>query len=197
MNAAMESVVTPLALVISSHTEFAERTGLERMRDAVANPHIAAVSIRYHGEDQAEQTITAEHLSESGIGFGSCYSNSLGLLRVDCWRALPFDERLNSVEDYAWAVAQIMRGYHVKRLAVGYHYRRNGFDRTVINTARVRWIANQNGLTVRWLGIRGAILHIMKHSAAYIYSQSARADVTTVSRRLRGWLRWNKITSAT
>ena len=36
--------------------------------------------------------------------FGSIYSNSLGILKVDWWKHIPFDERLNGAEDYDWAL---------------------------------------------------------------------------------------------
>jgi hypothetical protein len=95
---------------------------------------------------------------QKGIKFGSIYSNSLGLIRRKVWQDYTFDESINGMEDYDWAIRKLKAGHCVARLKASVHYQRNAHNRDMRETARAFFLADRYGLAVRWLGVSAGLI---------------------------------------
>jgi hypothetical protein len=155
-----------LVLVLSSHTVLHDADTLAGMIEAMSDPLAACVSGRWGGDDGLSDAIEWDELRKKGIRFCSIYSNSFGMFRRRLWEELPFDEKIVTMEDFAWALAQVHRGYTCRRLTFRFSYQRAAQTRDFTFAAVAFRLAARHRLRLRWLGL-----------------------VPTLSAVIRGWFR--------
>ena len=104
LNFALEMVETERVLILSSHTVMDDPSTLQRFHAALDDERIAAVSVAWKGMDISSEPLDFAQIQETQLRFGSIYTNSLGMLTHHWWKRFPFEERLNGVEDYYFAL---------------------------------------------------------------------------------------------
>jgi rhamnosyltransferase len=144
-------------LALSSHTVLQEPDVIERMLGVMQSPDAACVSGKWSEEDSWSNSITWSELRATGLRFCSIYSNSFGMLRRALWEATRFDERLVTMEDYAWALEQVRRGHVCHRLAFPFSYQRGARRRDYAFAAITFSLAHRYGLRVGWLGAKATL----------------------------------------
>ncbi len=154
LNFGVKHLQTDLVLVLSSHTVLEDPETLSRMVEAMRDPHTACVSLKWDADPFYSDAIDWRELSTKGLKFGSIYSNSMGMFRRSLWVRHPFDESLDTSEDYAWAIHQLDLGHICRRLALPFRYRRSGHNRDFEFAHIVFWFARKHRLKVTWLGLR-------------------------------------------
>lgn len=153
-------------LVLSSHTVLNSADALERLNAALDDPRVACASSPWDDDAFYSDAIDWGELSRKGLKLGSFYSNSAGLLRRRLWEQMPFDESLPTMEDYAWAIAQIRRGYVCRRVRFAFHHLRRANARDFIFTACAFRLAARHGLRVRWLGRKATAREWLRYTLA-------------------------------
>ena len=154
LNFGLNHLKTDLVLVLSSHTVLEEPETLSRMVEAMRHPRTACISLKWDEDPFYSDEIDWHELSAKGLKFGSIYSNSMGMLRRSLWELQPFDESLDTAEDYAWAIHQLELGHICRRLALPFRYRRSGHNRDFEFAKVVFRFARKHRLKVTWLGLR-------------------------------------------
>jgi glycosyltransferase involved in cell wall biosynthesis len=154
LNFGVKHLQTDLVLALSSHTVLEDPETLSRMVEAMRDPRTACVSLKWDQDPFYSDAIDWHELSAKGLKFGSIYSNSMGMLRRSLWERQPFDESLDSSEDYAWAIHQLDLGHICRRLALPFRYRRSGHNRDFEFAQIVFRLAQKHCLKVTWLGLR-------------------------------------------
>ncbi len=154
LNFGLKHLQTDLVLVLSSHTVLKDPETLSRMVEAMHDPRAACVSLKWDADPFYSDNIDCHELRSKGLKFGSIYSNSMGMIRRSLWEEQPFDESLETAEDYAWAIHQLHLGNVCRRLALPFRYRRSGDNRDYEFALIVFRLARKNGLKVTWLGLR-------------------------------------------
>ena len=154
LNFGVKHLQTDLVLALSSHTVLEDPATLSRMVEAMRDPRTACVSLKWDEDPFYSDAIDWHELSAKGLKFGSIYSNSMGMFRRSLWERQPFDESLDSSEDYAWAIHQLDLGHICRRLALPFRYRRSGHNRDVEFAQIVFRLAQKHCLKVTWLGLR-------------------------------------------
>ena len=190
LNFGLAQVDTERVLVLSSHTIIDSDSGLETLHAAVDDEGVCAASLCWEGCPETTTPHSWDSVSSSGLKFGSIYSNSLGLFEYAWWKRFPFNEQLNGVEDYYWALQCLQAGAAVHQRAIPTQYCRQGHNRLIAGTARIRWISKNTGIPIRWLGTRCALQKLAIHALPSLWSASSRAEWGTVGRRLLGFHAW-------
>lgn len=183
-------------LALSSHTVLRDPSTLQRMRAAIEDPETACVSLRWDDDPYYSEAVDFAELNRRGLKFGSIYSNSMGLFRRELWRAVPFDETLVTMEDYAWALTQAARGRVIRRLRLDFDYQRGGRSRDFTFAAIAFRLAARHRLRVVWLGPRATLREILRLAGKKgdPMEPQARAKELQLHRdRLRAWLLWRLV----
>jgi glycosyltransferase involved in cell wall biosynthesis len=154
LNFGVKHLKTDLVLALSSHTVLEDPATLSRMVEALRDPRTACVSLKWDEDPFYSDAIDWRELSAKGLKFGSIYSNSMGMFRRGLWERQPFDESLDTSEDYAWAIHQLDLGHICRRLALPFRYRRSGHNRDFEFAQIVFRLAQKHRLKVIWLGLR-------------------------------------------
>lgn len=154
LNFGLRHLETDLVLILSSHTVLDDPETLARMVECLRDPLTACVSLKWDADPFYSDSITWQELLAKGLKFGSIYSNSMGMIRRELWTRMPFDESLETAEDYAWAIAQLEKGHVCHRLALPFHYQRSGHNRDYDFARMVFQFARRHRLKVAWLGVR-------------------------------------------
>lgn len=191
LNYAVGHCPTDLVLVLSSHTVLEPPDALERLRAAMLDPHTACASVKWDEDPFYTDAIDWPELKRKGLKFGSIYSNSMGMFRRSLWQELPFNEALPTMEDAAWALEQVKRGYLCRRLAMGFRYQRSTTDRTFVFAAITFRLARQNELSVAWLGPLGSLKCLARELLALTAGpnrQAAKQRALVHRDRLAAWL---------
>jgi len=197
LNLALSQCPTDLVLVLSSHTVLDSTDSLERLAGAMADSRTACVSCKWDADSFYTDAIDWAELTTKGLKFGSIYSNSMGMLRRSLWQQTPFDESLPTMEDGAWALEQVQRGYLCRRLKLDFRYQRGTTDRTFVFAALTFKLAARHGLFVTWLGPSASLKSLVRYLAARTFrstSQAERSEALVHLERLRAWLigRWQR-----
>lgn len=161
LNFAFRHCPTEFVLVLSSHTVLEETNAVEKLLAAMADPRAACASGKWDDDPFYTDSIGWEELRRKGLKFCAIYSNSMGIVRRALWEQIPFDESLPTMEDGAWAVAQVKRGYVCRRLSQKFGYQRSGQSRDFIFAATTFRIAAQHGLPVAWLGVAATLRELI------------------------------------
>jgi glycosyltransferase involved in cell wall biosynthesis len=154
LNFGVKHLQTDLVLALSSHTVLEDPETLSRMVEAMRDSRTACVSLKWDEYPFYSDAIDWHELSAKGLKFGSIYSNSMGMFRRSLWERQPFDESLDTSEDYAWAIHQLDLGHICRRLALPFRYRRSGHTRDFEFAQIVFRLAQKHCLKVTWLGLR-------------------------------------------
>lgn len=149
-------------LVLSSHTVLESPDTLAKLNAALDDPKTACASGKWDDDAYYSDAITWEELQSKGLKLGSIYSNSFGLLRRARWEEVAFDESYPTMEDYAWALAQVRRGQVCRRVKFDFSYQRTPSAREFEFTACAFRLANQHGLEVRWLGRKACLMAMLR-----------------------------------
>lgn len=162
LNFGLAHCPTERVLVLSSHTVLQSRHAIAKLNAALDDPRTACASGKWDTDPFYSDAITWDELRAKGLQLGSIYSNSFGLLRRSRWEEQPFDESLPTMEDYAWALAQVRRGYTCRRVNFRFRSARQAQPRDFIFTACAFRLAAQHGLRVRWLGRKESFLEVLR-----------------------------------
>lgn len=157
LNFGTRHLQTDLVLVLSSHTVLEDPETVARMLASMSDPRTACVSLRWDSDPFYSDAIDWRELCAKGVKFGSIYSNSMGMFRRRLWVQHPFDEAIETSEDYAWAVHQLKLGHTCRRLALPFRYRRSGHNRDFEFAKFVFLLGRKHGLKVTWLGLYGTL----------------------------------------
>ncbi len=157
LNFGMAHCREEFVLVLSSHTVLEDPTTIDSMLAEISIPGTACVSGKWAESDAWSDAITWEEIQRVGLRFCSIYSNSFGMVRRTLWERTPFDESLVTMEDYAWALEQVSRGYTCRRLRFPFTYQRTSHAREFSFAATTFHLAHRHGLAVRWLGWKGSV----------------------------------------
>jgi glycosyltransferase involved in cell wall biosynthesis len=192
LNFALEQCPTDLVLVLSSHTVLCSPTAIEQMHAAMADPQTACASSKWDDDVFYSDAIDWAELERKGLKFGSIYSNSMGVLRRALWLETRFDESLVTMEDYAWTLTQVKRGYKCRRLDFGFSYQRGGRARDFTFALTTFQLAAKHGLTVAWLGVRGTIKQLAGIAFRRLTGRERAGDpeATSLRQRLIAWSSW-------
>ena len=185
---------TPDVLCLSSHTAMNEPDIVANLLVSMSDPRVAASSICWDDDSFYTNKIDHHEILQKGLKLGSIYTNSLGLLRKTLWEQHAFDESINGVEDYEWAIHQLQAGYKIHRLQAKISYQRKGHNRIMRGTARVFCIAHRYQLKVTWLGYKATAQALIKHLPGKLKGQDEAVERFDYhARRLMGSLFWRFI----
>ncbi|MEM1221794.1 MAG: glycosyltransferase family A protein [Verrucomicrobiota bacterium] len=191
LNFGISKCETPLVLCLSSHTVMHDHDIIERMVLEMAKKKVCACSIRWDDDPFYSSQVDWQQIQAKGMKFGSIYSNSLGIFRRDLWEQYPFDESINGMEDYDWALHFLLEGYSASRINANFGYQRSAHNRYIGETARAFMLADRYGLDIRWLGYRGTVTKILKSSPGHLLGNTKATETFDLCcRRLRGALFW-------
>lgn len=168
--------------VLSSHTVLEDADALEKMVRALG-PDGACASGCWDDDPFYSGSITWAELQAKGLKFGSIYSNSMGVFRRALWETEPFDESLVGMEDYAWALSQVKRGWKCCRVYFRFRYLRSGGARDFALASITFQLAARYGLRVRWLGAKSTALGWWRARGRHDAAEQALH-----SSRFRAWL---------
>lgn len=146
-----------LVLILSSHTVLESPDALAQLIAAMDDPRTACASGKWDADPFYTAAIDWPELQTKGLKFCSIYSNSMGILRRALWESAPFDERLVTMEDYAWALEQVRRGHLCRRLSFAFSYQRSNTRRDYAFAAITFHLARRHGLKVVWLGAKATL----------------------------------------
>lgn len=194
LNHGIQNLHTDLVLILSSHTTLEDDDFIERMAGALDDPRVACVSAKWDDDPFYSDAVTWDELLEKGLKFGSIYSNSMGMIRRESWIVTPFDETLDTAEDYGWAIEQVKRGRVCRRLALRFGYQRNGHDRTREFADIVFTFARRHKLKVVWLGVRRSVMSWL--SGLFHVRREDRDLFLLHCGRLSAWTRHSMIHAA-
>ena len=197
LNFALRHCPTDLVLVLSSHTALQSPDAVEKLVAALHDPRTACASGKWDDDPFYSNAIDWHELKTKGLKFGSIYSNSMGILRRSLWEEVPFDEAMPTMEDGAWALEQVKRGFICRRLDFPFGYMRGGRPRDFVFAVTTFQLAARHRLRVAWLGVVGT-LH--KLFAALVRGPSRSVgggdrEVAILSRRLAAWSAWRFVRS--
>ena len=199
LNFAFGQCPTDFVLVLSSHTVLAAPDAVERLAGALTDPQTACASCQWDDDPFYSDAIDWAELQAKGLKFGSIYSNSMGMVRRALWEQVPFDESLPTMEDCAWTLEQLKRGYRCRRLKLAFNYQRSTNDRAFVFAALTFKFAAKHGLSVTWLGPVGSAKGLLGALAASLFrsgpaAQAARPQARVHRGRLAAWLfgRWQR-----
>jgi len=192
LNFAMGHCTTDLVLVLSSHTVFESETALEELVESFNDPRTACASGKWDKDPFFSDAIDWQELQAKGLKFGSIYSNSMGMLRKSLWERIPFDESIPTMEDGAWAVAQVHAGYVCRRLNFPFRYQRGGRRRDFIFALITFQLAARHGLPVAWLGVPGTLRELFQIARWHLFGANGQTipDHRPLIERLKAWLLW-------
>ncbi len=192
LNFAMGHCATDLVLVLSSHTVFESDTALQELVAVFDDPRTACASGKWDADPFFSDTIDWKELQAKGLKFGSIYSNSMGMLRRTLWERIPFDESIPTMEDGAWAVAQVHAGYVCRRLNFPFRYQRGGRRRDFIFALITFQLAARHGLPVAWLGVLGTLRELFQIARWCLFGSRGRTipDHRPLIDRLKAWALW-------
>lgn len=195
LNFALQHCPTDLVLVLSSHTVFESASALAELVAAMADPRTACASGKWDKDPFFSDAIDWAELQTKGLKFVSIYSNSMGILRRALWEKVPFDEAVPTMEDCAWAVAQVHAGYVCRRLNFPFRYQRGGRRRDYIFALITFQLAGRHGLPVAWLGVRGTVSELMRIAWLRLIGprESSVPDHRPLVDRLKAWALWRWI----
>lgn len=191
LNFGLSRCATPYVLLLSSHTVMNEDSTVKRLYQSLDDPDVAACSICWDDDTYYSNAIDQAEITEKGVKFGSIYTNSLGLIRRARWVDYPFEESINGVEDYEWALHQIQAGHSVTRIKADISYQRSAHNRVFRATARVFYIANRHGLAVKWFGRKATTVELLRHLVGKLQGEPEAVETFDHhARRLGGSLFW-------
>lgn len=174
-------------LVLSSHTVLESPDALGQLDACLDDPQTACASGKWDDDSYYSDAINWEELRAKGLKIGSIYSNSFGLLRRRLWEDVAFDETLPTMEDYAWAVAQVSRGNVCRRVQFPFSYQRAPSSRDYEFTACAFHLAARHRLPVRWLGRKQTLLACLRQKRS---GPDGQALATMHRERLLASLLW-------
>lgn len=194
LNFALHHCPTDLVLILSSHTVLNSPNAIEQLVGAMSDPRTACASARWDNDPFYSNTISWSELKSKGLKFGSIYSNSMGFIRRNLWKQVPFDDSLPTMEDYAWTVEQLKRGYTCRRVQFDFSYQRPGNPRHFIFAVISFYLAYRHQLRVCWLGPKATCQMLVKCSLRFALHQSkfpgALAELREHKARMAAWLTW-------
>lgn len=196
LNFAMGQCPTELVLILSSHTVLESPDTLARMADVFSDSRTACASGKWDEDPFFSDCVDWNELQRKGIKFGSFYSNSMGMIRRSLWEQVPFDETLPTLEDGAWALDQIRRGFVCRRLSFPFRYQRGGRRRDYVFALITFQLAARHGLRVTWLGVGGTLRAVARIWLARLVPGKTRVQLETAPLldRLRAWALWRFVT---
>ncbi len=178
LNFALERCPTDLVLILSSHTVLESADAIERYVDAMSDPDTACVSAKWDADPFYSDAIDWQEIKDRGLKFGSIYSNSMGMIRRSLWERIRFDESMPTMEDYAWALEQLRRGFRCRRLDVPFSYQRVGSAREFSFAVITFWLASRHGPRVTWLGVRSTLGSLSRCIAASLFKRADSVSST-------------------
>jgi glycosyltransferase involved in cell wall biosynthesis len=193
LNFALAHCPADRVLVLSSHTVLKSDDALARLFAALDDPQVACASSPWDDDSFYSEAITWAELRQKGLKIGSIYSNSFGLLRRSLWEQVPFDESLVTMEDYAWALEQVRRGYTCRRVRFDFSYQRQANARDFIFTECAFRLAARHHLPVRWQGRAASAKEWLRFTAAqwaHKLSPGDRARKELIGARLLASILW-------
>ena len=191
LNFGLRHCPTDLVVVLSSHTVLKSPDALERLVAAMADPRTACASCRWDGDGFYSDSISWAELKQKGLKFASIYSNSMGIIRRSLWEQVPFDESLPTLEDGAWALEQLRRGYLCRRLDVPFSYQRGGPGRDFIFALLTFQLAARHELKVAWLGALTTLRTLARVGIDSCTGQRpAVRNPQALWERFRAWTAW-------
>lgn len=192
LNFAMGHCTTDLVLVLSSHTVFESDTALQELVAVFDDSATACASGKWDSDPFFSDAIDWKELQVKGLKFGSIYSNSMGMLRRSLWERIPFDESIPTMEDGAWAVAQLHAGHVCRRLNFPFRYQRGGRRRDFIFALITFQLAARHGLPVAWLGVPGTLRELFQIARWHLFGAHGRTipDHRPLMERLKAWALW-------
>lgn len=194
LNFATGQCPADLVLALSSHTTFCAPDTLARMAEAMADENTACVSGKWDDDPFYSDAVTWAELAANGMKFVSIYSNSFGMFRRSLWLQTPFDESIAGMEDYAWALEWVKRGYVCRRMAFPFRYERTGTERHGFLATVSFQLAARHRLRAIWLGPRGTMAGLVRCALDSIKTGQCDPDMRLHRERLMAWLtwRWNR-----
>lgn len=198
LNFAFQHCPTDLVVVLSSHTVLESPDAIEKLVSAMSDPRTACASGKWDGDPFYSDAIDWAELQAKGLKFCSIYSNSMGVIRRSLWERVPFDESLPTMEDSAWALEQVKRGYICRRLDFAFSYQRNGKVRDFIFAVMTFRLAKRHSLNVAWLGVAETLRELWRDMTPRILSpdKEPRPDASRHRQRFAAWLFWRFVPSA-
>lgn len=192
LNVAMAHCPTDRVLVLSSHTVLESPTAIEQLMAALDDPRTACASGKWDNDPFFSDAIDWKELRTKGLKFASIYSNSMGMLRRSLWEKMPFDESIPTMEDGAWAVAQVHAGYVCRRLNIPFSYQRGGRTRHYIFALITFQLASRHGLRVAWLGVAGTVRELIRIRCLRYSGNGGQPlpDAGPLRERLKAWATW-------
>lgn len=190
MNFAARNCPADLVLVLSSHTLLRSPDAIARLAAAMADPRVACASGKWDTDSFYSDAVDWAELKAKGLKFCSIYSNSMGIFRRSLWEQVPFDESVISMEDSAWAVEQVHRGYICRRLDFGFEYLRRGRSREFAFAVATFKLAGRHGLRGAWLGVAGTLRGLLP---ALARGADGRQEAKVLMQRLVAWCAWRFI----
>ena len=197
LNFALRHCPTDLVLVLSSHTLLQLPDAVAELVAAMADPRTACASGKWDDDPFYSNAIDWQELKAKGLKFGSIYSNSMGILRRSRWEQIPFDESLVSMEDSAWALEQVKRGFICRRLDFAFDYLRHGRSRAFLFAVNTFQLAARHQLPVAWLGVVGTLRELLP-AVTRIVARSASSDkqaTSVIAQRLVARFVWRFVGS--
>lgn len=184
LNFGINNLHTDLVLMLSSHTVLESTDVIERMVSCFHDGNVACVSGKWDDDPYYSDAVTWDELKTKGLRFGSIYSNSMGMIRRSLWEQMPFNEGLETSEDYDWAIAQLVEGKTCCRLNFKFSYQRSGYRRDHEFARVVFDFARKYCLTVTWLGIRASLTRML----CLFPTRKKHTEYDAVKERLMAWL---------
>ncbi len=199
LNFALRHCPADLVLVLSSHTVLKSPEALAELVSAMADWRTACASGKWDDDPFYSDAIEWPELAAKGLKFCSIYTNSVGIIRRALWEQAPFDESLPTMEDAAWAVEQLKRGYNCRRVPVNFAYQRKGKPRHFQIAVFTFQLAARHGLKVAWLGVGATIRQLLGAAARWKPASSHLdcEDFRGVRQRLCAWAAWRFVHPAT
>lgn len=195
LNFALAHCKTDLVVILSSHTVLHSSDAIEKLVAAMADQRTACASGKWDDDSFYSDAIEWAELTRKGLTFCSIYSNSMGILRRSLWRQIPFDESIPTLEDGAWALEQVKRGFLCRRVSFCFDYRRVGQTRFYAFAVIVFQIASRHGLPVRWLGVIASLRLLISIILQRIINPARPRtdDLSCIIQRLLAAIAWRFI----
>lgn len=185
LNHGLRNLRTDLVLVLSSHTVLESPRVIESLVACFDDPAVSCASPKWDRDPFYSDDVDWSELVRKGMRFGSIYTNSIGMIRRSRWQETPFDESLNTSEDYAWAIERLRRGDRCRRLDLPFSHLRKGPSRDREFADFVFALAKRYRLPVTWLGPKGSIALFLKA----LLTGRPRHEWRPVLQRLLAWMR--------
>jgi len=159
---------------------------------AMADPRTACASGKWDADPFYSDRIEWTELRTKGLKFCSIYSNSMGIFRRSLWEQICFDESLPTMEDSAWALEQVRRGFVCRRLDFPSSYRRTGGARDFTFAVITFQLASRHGLFVTWLGVIATLRTLARAFIGRLSRPASPAPQNTAPlwRKLAAWSSW-------